>query len=322
MNVIKSLITAKVLVPLQKTSTNTPPPAKNDVQKEYNLDLTKLFKPENPKAVRNFMSEALPVIRYGGSYGMVKSITVASLSDPQLATINILKADEVAGQKESASKRKGLPMIVNPTEVTVEMLGCPLVNFGQSFYIDLGTNTSADNIYACVGISHKISPGDFTTSLKFVMNVGAYGIYNSSKRKIEITTKMLGEEARTLLLQDVDQNKISNLKSGQGDLANMNLRAFKSSPPRTILVRFISNPALKPPDYINATSPSFSDFLSTNPDAICYEVPLINTKNATSPITAKFYNQNVPQGIDVSIDITSIQEEIRLQNLLRNAKKK
>jgi hypothetical protein len=119
---------------------------------------------------------------------MLKNIAVSSISDPALATINIIAADEASGEGAAATKKKGLPMIVTPTEVTADMLGCPLINFGQSVYIDFGTGTTIDNIYACTSVSHTFSPGEFSTSAKFVINVGAYGIYNSTKRQLDLLT--------------------------------------------------------------------------------------------------------------------------------------
>ena len=150
------------------------------------VDLTKLFVPSSPAAVKKFIAEGLPVIRYGNSAGMIKNISVASISDPALATINIIKADESETDSPDVSRKKGLPMIVTPTEVSMDLLGCPLINFGQSVYIDFGTGTTVDNIYACTGVTHTFNPGEFSTSAKFIINVGAYGVYNSDRRAVDI----------------------------------------------------------------------------------------------------------------------------------------
>lgn len=163
------------------------------------IDLTKLFKSGDPKVTKKFFSESLPVIRYGSSAGMIKGISVSSISDPQMATINMLKQNETSGDSEAASREAGLPLMVAPTEVSVDMLGCPILNFGQSAYIDFGTNTTIDNIYVVTNLSHKLAPGEFTTTAKFTLNVGAYGIYNSSKRSVDIASALLqqaiGEQA-------------------------------------------------------------------------------------------------------------------------------
>lgn len=171
----------------------------------WKLDLSQLFTTGDPKVVKRFFSESLPVIRYGSSGGLVKSISVSSIADPQMATINILKQDESSSESEAASRDKGLPLMVAPTEVSVELLGCPIINFGQAVYIDFGTNTTIDNIYVCTNLSHKIAPGDFSTSAKFTLNVGAYGIYNSTKRSVDITSKMLEQINQETIRQTLQE---------------------------------------------------------------------------------------------------------------------
>jgi hypothetical protein len=197
---IKMMVDAGVLNPAASSSKteNIQPSEK------YELDLTKLFTTGDPKKVKRFFSESLPIIRDGNSAGMIKNVTVSSLSDPQLATINILKQNESSTDTEGSSREKGLPLIVSPTEVSVDMLGCPIINFGQTAYIDLGTNTTIDNIYACTNLSHKISAGEFTTTAKFTLNVGAYGVYNSSKRSVELTQQMIKQMFQNENIETLD----------------------------------------------------------------------------------------------------------------------
>ena len=65
-----------------------------------------------------------------------------------------------------------------PCELSVNSLGCNLIDFAQQFFIDFNTGTTADNIYIVNGISHKFEPGSFTTDIKFVP-IDAYGKYSS-----------------------------------------------------------------------------------------------------------------------------------------------
>ena len=52
------------------------------------------------------------------------------------------------------------------------MLGCPIIEYGQQFFLDLNTGTTADNLYTVTNISHALSSGKFETSfnLTFVSN--------------------------------------------------------------------------------------------------------------------------------------------------------
>jgi len=151
----------------------------------YQINLTGLLRADSPRKLQEFMSRSLPVIHYGSGAGLVKSISVNSINDARLSTVNIIKAQDAQGANPAASKEAGLPLLLNGTEVQVELLGCPILHFMQSVYINFGTGTSIDNIYACTGLSHKMSPGQFSTSAKFTLHTGAYGIYSSVKREFE-----------------------------------------------------------------------------------------------------------------------------------------
>jgi len=157
---------------------------------EWKIDLNALFRAGDPRKLKSFMQRGLPVIRYGSSAGLVTNISVSSISDPRMNTVSMLRNNETSGQAESSARERGLPLLVNGTEVNVDMVGCPILNFGQSFYIDFGTNTSIDNIYVCTGLSHKITPGEFTTTGKFTLNVGAFGIYSSAAREFKVAASL------------------------------------------------------------------------------------------------------------------------------------
>jgi len=192
---INKMIDVGVLKPVIVTPKKEVTVEDQTVAAAYKLDLTRLFSSGDPKLAKKFLSEALPMMRYGTSAGMIKSISLSSISDPALATMNTIAMDDAAGDNPGNVREKGLPLTISPTEVSVDMLGCPIINFGQSVYIDFGTNTTADNIYACTGLSHKFAPGEFSTSAKFTLNIGAYGVYNSSKRSFDITKAMVESAA-------------------------------------------------------------------------------------------------------------------------------
>lgn len=81
-------------------------------------------------------------------------------------------------------------MRIIPTELSMETFGCPLLVYTQQFFIDFQTGTSADNIYGITGISHRISDGQFTTSLKFAP-FDAYGRYDSFMNRVFNASRVL-----------------------------------------------------------------------------------------------------------------------------------
>ena len=58
-----------------------------------------------------------------------------------------------------------MPLVIMPSQASIEIFGCPWVNFGQSVFLDFETGTTIDNKYVITGISHNLSPGKYTTQL-------------------------------------------------------------------------------------------------------------------------------------------------------------
>jgi hypothetical protein len=77
-------------------------------------------------------------------------------------------------------------------QLQLETFGNPLANFGQQFFCDFGTGTTADNVYAVTGIDHSLSPGKFTTKTKMVQ-VDAFGKYSSLIKNVEESLSALAE---------------------------------------------------------------------------------------------------------------------------------
>jgi hypothetical protein len=130
-------------------------------------------------AIKNFIRGSMPSVVYGSQYSGVISASVSSMNDPQLASIQMMRSGGADARSPSQQAAAGLPLRVSPVEVSLNIFGCPMVNFGQQFFIDFGTGTTVDNVYAIVGISHSLTQGEFTTELKMVQ-LDAYGTYEST----------------------------------------------------------------------------------------------------------------------------------------------
>ena len=127
-------------------------------------------------ALKKWVSTTMPSIIYGSSASGVIRAQVKSINNPQLATINMQRQGFGSPQDPQGSRDAGVPMRISPTELTMETFGCPLFNFGQQFFIDFGTGTSADNVYAVTGIDHSIESGEFKTNVKMIQ-LDTYGKY-------------------------------------------------------------------------------------------------------------------------------------------------
>jgi len=170
-----------------QTATSTSPAT--DPSAPTSIDVSQIFTCNDIIKVRDYFKRTLPSITYGAMNGMVNSIGVSSVSSPELAAINIVNMDQNdSNTSPNAARSSGLPLQVFPAEISIEMMGNPMLAYAQEYFIDIGTNTTMDNIYAVTGLDHKLEPGSFTTSLKMTLKPGL-GLYQSQKRKID---KMAG----------------------------------------------------------------------------------------------------------------------------------
>lgn len=145
----------------------------------------------SPSSVKSFVSKLVPTLRYGTATSGIKGISVRSLQDPLLSTVHMQRAG--LGDPLNAPGVDGeiVPLQMLPSELDCDTFGCPLVNFGQQFFIDMDTGTSVDNIYGVVKLTHKIEPGRFDTNMTMI-NIDAYGKYRSALNAISEAINIVG----------------------------------------------------------------------------------------------------------------------------------
>jgi hypothetical protein len=122
-----------------------------------------------PPQVKQFTKRNMPSITVGSVSSALIGASAQSMNDSKDATIHMLRSQKNSGSPTEApsdEQDRGLPMRMMPFDVSIESMGCPLLAHTQQFFVDFGTNTSIDNIYAVCGVEHKLEPGSFTTSTK------------------------------------------------------------------------------------------------------------------------------------------------------------
>ena len=77
----------------------------------------------------------------------------------------------------------GLPMLIHPTQLTMEVFGTPMFKYSQKFFVDFGTGTSADNFYVITGVDMNFAPGEFKTSLKMTQ-LDVFGRFMKTQESI------------------------------------------------------------------------------------------------------------------------------------------
>jgi hypothetical protein len=124
----------------------------------------------DPREVKDAIKSVCPSITFGGQFTNVHKISMSSNTSGDVAQTLFMTAvsdrNPVLGPSQDPNQLDDLFVI--PTNATLTTAGFPLVSYGQRFYIDMGTGTTADNFYYVVGIRHTLTPGNlqssFTTS--------------------------------------------------------------------------------------------------------------------------------------------------------------
>jgi len=198
----------------QSTATTTVYNAASDVQDLTDEQLSKVFNVEKDTVnntynitisrtqAKNILSAAYPTIKIG-SEGSV--ITNASYTTSVSGDVeNAKKLEATIAASAGASESTAYPSVnadlfIMPASVSITMLGMPLLNRGQNFYIDFGTGTTIDNVYTVTTVKHSIKAGQFTTSATLLPTGGGSikSIYNEFNKNLGIISKFASSNTPT-----------------------------------------------------------------------------------------------------------------------------
>lgn len=129
---------------------------------------SELFLQNNSKFVgdvKSIYKRIYPSLTYGMQNSVLLSANVSTMNENKLSTIFITRSDRNDQSLINNRINEEMPLLIMPTQATVEIFGCPWVNFGQSVFLDFETGTTLDNKYVVTGITHNLSPGKFSTQL-------------------------------------------------------------------------------------------------------------------------------------------------------------
>lgn len=120
--------------------------------------------------LRNVFYKHFPTIIFGSMGSGVISAQLQSNQNDALTTISLQRQ----GSPEAENSSPNMPMLIHPTQLSMEVFGSPLFKFTQKFFVDFGTGTSADNFYAVTGVDMNFGPGEFKCNLKMTQ-LDAFG---------------------------------------------------------------------------------------------------------------------------------------------------
>jgi hypothetical protein len=164
---------------LKKLTSTIPPILKLDKSSnEYFINYTGLTENSNFIGnVKDIFKEIYPSITFGTQNSPLISANVSTINENKLSTIFMTRPDRNNQSEINNRINVDLPLVILPTQASIEIFGCPWVNFGQSIFLDFETGTTIDNKYVVTGITHNLSPGNFTTqlTLSYGDNYGQFG---------------------------------------------------------------------------------------------------------------------------------------------------
>ena len=115
--------------------------------------------------LKDIIKSTVPSMTFGSQFSAMTSVSLSSNTSGEVNNVLLLNSisDDSSTTPGQNSEMEDITVI--PASARVTMLGCPLVEYGQQYFIDMGTGTTADNLYVVTSISHNIAAGKFDTSL-------------------------------------------------------------------------------------------------------------------------------------------------------------
>ena len=153
---------------------------------------------------KDFYKQIYPSLTFGTQNTALISANVSTINENKLQTIFLTRPDRNNQNEINNRVNADLPLRILPTQASVEIVGCPWINFGQSIFLDFETGTTIDNKYVVTGITHNLSPGKFTTSLKLSYGDN-YGQFESSADLIDKLLKETGGEGLEVFSSNAEE---------------------------------------------------------------------------------------------------------------------
>lgn len=125
---------------------------------------------------KSAIKESMPSITYGVEGTAINKISIDGVSDADMQAHYLLQSQRQASSNVTNTAAEGHDIEdddaqkLMPVNMSLTTMGCPMLRYGQEFFIDLDTNTDIDNVYSATKITHNISAGTFTTTVEMKAN--------------------------------------------------------------------------------------------------------------------------------------------------------
>jgi len=153
------------------------------------------------RELKYYVKRSYPNVTWGASSSVIKSLSVSSNTSDKVSKLIMIRrqADERAagGAKNRVGPEEEVS--INPSSISLEILGCPFIDRGTQIFVDTGTGTDLDNVYTVNNITHSVNSGMFMTSLSLTLT--AQGAISSTRKnlanKLKTAVKVIEENSET-----------------------------------------------------------------------------------------------------------------------------
>lgn len=134
--------------------------------------------------LKRFISQVVPVLNYGANNSGIIAATLQTMQNSDLATVNMQRSMGPQYNSEpNGSSVSAIPLRVQPSQLDLTLIGCPLLNLAQQYFVDFNTGTTVDDLYVLTHLSHRIAAGKFESTAKLTP-MNAYGAYENVADKV------------------------------------------------------------------------------------------------------------------------------------------
>ena len=145
---------------------------------------------KNIGEIKEKYKKIIPTATFATQNTSLINASVATVNEGKLNTVYITRADRNDQQRLNSKVVVDMPLRILPAQASIEVFGCPWINFGQFIFLDFETGTTIDNTYAVTGIQHTISPGVFRTNVSL-----SYGdVYGKYQGYADVLSQLLPED--------------------------------------------------------------------------------------------------------------------------------
>lgn len=140
---------------------------------------------------------AYPNMTYGAVNSVIKAVSISTNTRNAIGTSATIQAGQemLNDQMKSVTASEVRQMQLIPGSITLTIFGLPIIERGQSIYLDLGTGTTLDQLYKVTAVRHNLS-SDFTTDL--TLQFAGQGTLINTENAIDDFLKTLVQKSDTV----------------------------------------------------------------------------------------------------------------------------